>query len=65
MDALRLILSHIASFNDIVHIWIICWILFLDIHMQMCVPPNIVLILGLILIFLCELLSVSDDTDYS
>ena len=65
MDALRLILSHIASLYDIVHIWIICWILLLDIHMQMCVPPNIVLILGLILIFLCELLSVSDDTDYS
>ena len=32
--------------------------------MQICVPPNIDLIFGLVLIFLSELLSVSDDTDY-
>ena len=32
--------------------------------MQMCVQPNIDLICELILIFLCGLLSVSDDTDY-
>ena len=32
--------------------------------MQICVPPNIDLICGLVLFFLCELLSVSDDTDY-
>ena len=29
------------------------------------VPPNIDLICGFVLIFLCELLSVSDDTDNS
>ena len=33
--------------------------------MQICVPPNIDLICGLVLIFLCGLLSVSDDNDYS
>ena len=33
-------------------------------HMHICVPQNIDLICGLILIFLCGLLSVSDDTDY-
>ena len=31
----------------------------------MCVSPNIDLICGLVLIFLCGLLSVSDETDYS
>ena len=40
------------------------WVLFLDMHMQFCVPPNIDLICGLGLIYLCGLLSVSDDTDY-
>ena len=30
--------------------------LFLDIHMQICVPPNIDLFCGLILIFLCGLI---------
>ena len=33
--------------------------------MQICVPPNIDLSCGLVLIFLCGLLSVSEDTDYS
>ena len=33
--------------------------------MQICVAPNIDLICGLALLFLCGLLSVSDDTDYS
>ena len=33
--------------------------------MQICVPPNIDLICGLVLIFFCGLVSVSDDTDYS
>ena len=65
MDALYSIWSHIASFYDIVHIWTIYWVLFFDIHMQICVPPNIDLICGLVLIFLCEFLSVSDDTDNS
>ena len=32
--------------------------------MQICVPPNIDQICGLILIFIYGLLSVSDDTDY-
>ena len=64
MDVLCSNNSHIASVNDIVHLWTIDWVLFLDIHMQICVPPNIDLICGLVLIFLCELLSVSDDTDY-
>ena len=44
------------------------WVYFLDMHMQICVPPNIDLICWLVLIFLCELLLVSDDTmgtDYS
>ena len=34
-------------------------------EMQICVSPNIDLICGFVLIFLCGLLSVSDDTDYS
>ena len=59
IDALCSVLSHIASFYDIMHLWI----LFLDIHIQICVPVNIDLICGLILIFLCGLLSVSDNTD--
>ena len=33
--------------------------------MQICVPLNIDLICGLFLIYLCGLLSASDDTDYS
>ena len=37
----------------------------LDKHMQICVPQNIDLICGLVLIFLCGLLSVSEETDYS
>ena len=57
--------SHIASLYDIVHIWTIDRVLILDIHMQICVPQNIDLICGLVLIFLCGLLSVSDDTRYS
>ena len=32
--------------------------------MQLCIPPYIDLICGLVLIFLRALLSVSDDTDY-
>ena len=52
-------------FYDIVHIWTINWILFLDIRMQICVPPNIDLICGLVLIFLCGLLSELDDNAYS
>ena len=39
-----------------------CITIFLDIHMQICVPLNIDLICGRVLIFLCGLLSVSDDT---
>ena len=50
-------------FHDIMLLWIINWVLFLDIHIQMCVPPNINIICGHILIFLRGLLSVSDDTD--
>ena len=50
---------------DKVHIWRINLVLFLDIHIQICVPPNIDLICGLILIFLRGLLSVSDDTNNS
>ena len=65
MDALCSIYSHIAPFYDIVHLWTIDWILFLDIHMHIYVPLNIDLICGLVLIFLCGLLSVSNDTDYS
>ena len=38
--------------------------LVLDIHMQIDVPL-MYLICGLVLFFLCVLLSVSDDTDYS
>ena len=34
MDALCSIKSHIASFYDVVHLWTIDWVLFLDIHMQ-------------------------------
>ena len=47
------------------HLWTINLILSLDIHIQICVPPNIDLICGLVLIFLCGLLSVSDDIDNS
>ena len=57
--------SHMASFYDILHISTIDWVFVLDIHMQMRVPQNIELFCGLVLIFLCGLLSVSDDTDYS
>ena len=52
-------------FYDIGLFLTIDWVLVLDIHMQICVPPNIDLICGLVLIFLCGLLLVSDDTDYS
>ena len=48
MDALCSIKSHIASFYDVVHLWTIDWVLFLDIHMQISVPPNIDLICGLV-----------------
>ena len=56
--------SHIASFYDIAHLWTIDCVLFLDIHMQICVPPNIDLFCGLVLIFLCGLISHSGNTDY-
>ena len=65
MDALCSIKSHITSFYDVVHLWTIDWVLFLDIHMQIFVPPNIDLFCGLLWIFLCGLLSVSGNTDYS
>ena len=51
--------------SDRAHISTIDKVIFLDIHMQICVPPNIDLICGAVLISLCGLLSVSDDTDYS
>ena len=60
-----------AQFNpilhhyDIVHLWTINWVLYVDIYIQIRVPPNIDLICGFVLIFLCGLLSVSDDTDNS
>ena len=47
-----------------VHISAIDWVLVLDIHMQICVPQNIDLICGLVLVFLCGLQSVSEDMDY-
>ena len=50
-DVLCSILCNIASFYDIVHISTTDWVLFLDIHMQICVPQNIDLICGLVLIF--------------
>ena len=65
MDALCSIESHIASFYDIVHLWTINWVLYLDIHIQIRVLPNIDLIYGFVLTFLYGLLSVSDDTDNS
>ena len=43
-DALCLIESIIASFYDIVHLWTINWVLYLDIHIQIRVPPYIDLI---------------------
>ena len=52
MDASCSIKSHMALFHYIVHLWTIDWILFLDIHMQICVPLNIDLICGLVLTFL-------------
>ena len=54
-----------ASVNDIVHLWTINWVLYLDIHIQTRVPPNVDLICRFVLIFLCWLLSASDDTDNS
>ena len=48
MDALFSIKSHIASFYDVVHLWTIDWVLFLDIHMQIFVPANLDLICGLV-----------------
>ena len=47
-----------------VHLWTIDWFLLSDKFMQICVPPNIDLNCVLVLIFLCGLLSVSNDTDY-
>ena len=44
MDDFCSIESHIASFYDKVHFWTIDRVLFLDIRMQSCVPPNIDLI---------------------
>ena len=61
MDSLCSLWSHIAPFYDIVHLWTTNWVLFFDIHIQICVPANIDLICGLVLIFLRGLLSVSDD----
>ena len=52
MDALCSIESHIASFYDKVHISTINWVIFLDIHIQICVTPNIDLICELVLITL-------------
>ena len=52
MDALCSIKSHIASFYDAVHLWTIDSVLFLDIHMQIFVPPNIDLVCGFVCIFL-------------
>ena len=56
-----------AKFNPILHhlTWTINWVLYLDIHIQIRVSPNIDLISGFILIVLCGLLSVSDDTNNS
>ena len=44
MDAVCSIKSHIASFYDIVHLCTINLVSFLDVHIQICVPPNIDLI---------------------
>ena len=44
MEALCSIQSHIASFYDVVHLWTINLVLYLDIHIQIRVPPNIDLI---------------------
>ena len=65
MDALCSIKSDIASFYDAVHLLTIDWVLFLNIHMQLFVPPNIDLICCLVCIFLYGLLSVSGNTDRS
>ena len=65
MEALCSIQSHIALFYDVVHLWTINWILYLDIHIQIRVPPNIGLICGCVLFFLCGFLSVFDGTDNS
>ena len=65
MDALCSIQSHIASFNDIVHLWTINLVLYLDIHIKIRDPPDIDHICGFVLILLCGLLSVSDGTDNS
>ena len=52
MDALFSIYSNNGSFYEIVHIWTIDRVLFLDIHMHIRVPPNIDLIIcGLVLFF--------------
>ena len=40
-------------------LWTTDWNLFFDLHMQICVPPNIDLICGLVSIFLCGLLTTS------
>ena len=54
---------NIAIFYDIVHLWTIDWDLYLDIHMQMCDHSNTDLICGFVFIFLCWLLSVSENTN--
>ena len=54
----------IALFYDIMHIWTIEWVLFVDKHMQICIPTNFDLAYGLVLIFLCGLLPVSNVTDF-
>ena len=51
--------SSIASFYDIVHLWAIDWVLFLDnTHANLC-TTNIYLTCGLVLIFLCVFLTIS------
>ena len=64
MDALCSIKSHIASFYDVVHLGTIDYVLFLDIRMQIFVPPIIDLICCLVCIFLYGVLSVSSNTDH-
>ena len=54
---------NIAIFYDIVHLWTIDWDLYLDIHMQMCDHSNTDLICEFVFIFLCWLLSVSENTN--